>query len=264
MTADVCPECGSRYPLIRDDVTSILMNKKIKCRNKWHDQPAPIKDPYAEIGRELTRHLREGATISALNPADCLNIKDDGTVDAGLMIEHKEPAPQQPSSEAVKSSGQSLQTTPPREAVAESGPADPVSATPRTHLAASKVTFQNMHGPLGKESWAKRDDVMELLSDMSEVERELAEAKRKLSELEHNLYHWGTIEIAVRNPAVAESMRHWEGRAASAETARAHNAAIDAGIDHIKDVCGTDAFYSNGTPTFEDAINALTSLKVPQ
>ena len=49
-------------------------------------------------------------------------------------------------------------------------------------------------------------------SDYAELEAELAE-------LQHNLKNWGTIEIAIRNPAVAESMRHWECRAEKAEDA---------------------------------------------
>jgi len=45
----------------------------------------------------------------------------------------------------------------------------------------------------------------------------LAKAEAELAELQHNLKNWGTIEIAIRNPAVAESMRHWECRAEKAE-----------------------------------------------
>ena len=41
----------------------------------------------------------------------------------------------------------------------------------------------------------------------------------EIAELQHNLKNWGTIEIAIRNPAVAESMRHWECRAEKAEAA---------------------------------------------
>lgn len=32
--------------------------------------------------------------------------------------------------------------------------------------------------------------------------------------------NWGVIEVAIRNPSVAEYMRHWEGRAISAEAER--------------------------------------------
>jgi len=43
------------------------------------------------------------------------------------------------------------------------------------------------------------------------------ELEAEIAELQHNLKNWGTIEIAIRNPAVAESMRHWECRAEKAE-----------------------------------------------
>lgn len=50
------------------------------------------------------------------------------------------------------------------------------------------------------------------------LERELADKNEEL----HNWRNWCVIEVAVRNPNVAEFMRHWESRAesAEAETAR--------------------------------------------
>ena len=47
---------------------------------------------------------------------------------------------------------------------------------------------------------------MELIERIARVEAELAQWKT-----------WGIVEVAVRNPAVAEYMKHWEGRALKAE-----------------------------------------------
>lgn len=48
---------------------------------------------------------------------------------------------------------------------------------------------------------------------------ELTRIKRERDELNHNVAHWGMVELAVRNPNVASYMEHWEGRAIKAENA---------------------------------------------
>jgi hypothetical protein len=91
-------------------------------------------------------------------------------------------------------------------------PAEPVSATPVTD--AFELEQKTRSGP------TRYPDALQLAR---KLERELAEAKRQFSELEHNLYHWGIIEISVRNPSVAGYMKHWEGRAESAEARAEEN-----------------------------------------
>jgi hypothetical protein len=54
----------------------------------------------------------------------------------------------------------------------------------------------------------------EPLSRLEQLERENADFRT-----------WGIIEVAVRNPNVAEYMQHWEGRALRAEAALSDRAA---------------------------------------
>ena len=43
--------------------------------------------------------------------------------------------------------------------------------------------------------------------------------QERIAEIDQQWRNWGTIEVAIRNPSVAEFMRHWEGRATKAEAA---------------------------------------------
>ena len=74
----------------------------------------------------------------------------------------------------------------------------------------------------------------------------------EIAELQHNLKNWGTIEIAIRNPAVAESMRHWECRAEKAEAELAALTAQDNAKARLQDVCeiynGMDGFEPKTAP----------------
>jgi hypothetical protein len=60
----------------------------------------------------------------------------------------------------------------------------------------------------------------------------LSSLSLRVEELEaevHNFRTWGIIEVAIRNPSVADYMRHWERRAenAEAELTRLRTAAVD-------------------------------------
>lgn len=54
------------------------------------------------------------------------------------------------------------------------------------------------------------------LSDYEKLETELDAAKAELKQWAQ----WGIIEVAIRNPSVADYMKHWEGRAEKAELQR--------------------------------------------
>jgi tRNA C32,U32 (ribose-2'-O)-methylase TrmJ len=63
--------------------------------------------------------------------------------------------------------------------------------------------------------------------------------QRDIERLKHEvgaLTSMGTIECAIRNPAVSESMRHWEGRAESAEreVAALRAMLVDARLDNSR------------------------------
>ena len=55
--------------------------------------------------------------------------------------------------------------------------------------------------------------------------------------------NWGTIEIAIRNAAVAESMRHWEGRN---EKLTAENAALRSSLAVAREALLENASYREG------------------
>ena len=70
-----------------------------------------------------------------------------------------------------------------------------------------------------KEWQTKNNDLLipHAWQTIERLERELAQMAAQKAEAEHNWRTWGVIEVAIRNPSVAEYMRHWEGRAESAE-----------------------------------------------
>jgi hypothetical protein len=156
---DVCPECTSVDRSVRGDVASILLGKSIKCRNEWHDQPAPnepkpllreASKPPGKTGVEFVDRLADqwGARQSAALRGDMTGIKN---ADMWLGIIAKEYW-----GEIIAS----LRKThaPP--------PAEPVSATPRTDAA------EQEHFPYIKIATLSR-----------QLERELAEAKRNFAAL---------------------------------------------------------------------------------
>jgi hypothetical protein len=81
-----------------------------------------------------------------------------------------------------------------------------------------------------------------------------AEIIRGLREECANWRTWGTIEVAIRNPSVAESMRHWEGRAERAEAKLAQAMRVieaaqvmrpylpKGSFERTPEVCACDAF----------------------
>ena len=68
--------------------------------------------------------------------------------------------------------------------------------------------------------------VKEIVAATEQPETEIDRLKRELAHLTSS----GIIEIAVRNPNVAEYMRHWEERA---EKAEAENARLREALDHV-------------------------------
>lgn len=64
-----------------------------------------------------------------------------------------------------------------------------------------------------------------------DLANELAECRKRIAALEAELsdwYTWSVTEVAIRNPAVAEYVRHWEGRAIAAEQRAKSNAELAA------------------------------------
>jgi 8-oxo-dGTP diphosphatase len=77
------------------------------------------------------------------------------------------------------------------------------------------------------------DKLSDAISRIQLRERELAERGAQKSAFEQELQQWktwGVIEIAVRNPNVAEYMSHWEGRA---EKAEAENVTLRSDREHL-------------------------------
>ncbi len=56
----------------------------------------------------------------------------------------------------------------------------------------------------------------------------------------------GVIEVAVRNPNVAEYMRHWEGRVLAAEH---RESAMRSRIEKLREIIGTNIVPSDGPHT---------------
>jgi len=138
--ANVCPECLSNFRAM-----SPSSSYRELCRDPWHDEPAP-----ALPGRHTPEFLLLVAK-NTLIPQDTK--KRTALLELiGALEAPDEPAPQQPQSEAVKSSGQSPQTTPPRDTSAASGP------TPCEH-----GIYSNR--------------VCEICAEVIPLRRELAEAK---------------------------------------------------------------------------------------
>jgi hypothetical protein len=68
--------------------------------------------------------------------------------------------------------------------------------------------------------------------DLRDAASALSSLSLRVEELEaevHNCRTWGIIEVAIRNPSVADYMSHWERRAekAEAELTRLRTAAVD-------------------------------------
>ena len=85
---------------------------------------------------------------------------------------------------------------------------------------------------------------------MKKLERERDAARRE----NEQWTKWGTIEVAIRNPSVMESMKHWEGRAEKAEAALAERDAeiarllkgLDAVSALINESSGVAGLHRNG------------------
>ena len=91
------------------------------------------------------------------------------------------------------------------------------SETPRTEDA-----WRTLSGHAIEPDWPVLEGRQEIVhADFArQLERELAAATAKLEACQAELRDWrtwGVIEVAVRNPNVAEYMRHWEQRTESAE-----------------------------------------------
>lgn len=84
-------------------------------------------------------------------------------------------------------------------------------------LAAPVCTHDQLHAYAA----AKTAEIEAALLYEQKSSRDIVSVAERMEErckaIEAEWKGWGTIEIAVRNPAVAESMKHWEGRAERAE-----------------------------------------------
>jgi hypothetical protein len=69
--------------------------------------------------------------------------------------------------------------------------------------------------PFRSDNW--RDEAVRYMRVAADRIAALSEQAAELTRESDQWRTWGTIEVAIRNPSVSESMRHWEGRAESAE-----------------------------------------------
>ena len=103
-----------------------------------------------------------------------------------------------------------------------------------------------------------REWVESMVADYVALE---AERDRLAAELEQ-WKTWGIIEVAIRNPSVAEYMRHWEGRTEKAEAdARRLRAALVKYGKHDLNVCyaGVRQVQSACTCGFDAALRAAAA-----
>ena len=136
-------------------------------------------------------------------------------------------------------------TAPSQEGVGRGEPAV-AAPTPRTDALHFRAAFIN--------AIAEEGTKQEAIAWLQQIWNERCQLKRELAaaEAENQQWRtWGTIEVAIRNPSVAESMRPWEGRAEKAEAAladaMAQNLRIMRGtFGQICSYCGWESGITGG------------------